>query len=250
MAASETMRKTPLFGGGIVAGAKWHLCTPASGIKQNRSPLVVHCDPTEIKALSRSAKKDDVRQLRSVLDMGLSDGRGEMEIRSAYVKICRSYARLIDPSVALARPPEKKKAEMVLAYDVHITGTNSSDAQKSVSVLAACIRALARGRANAGGPHSSPARRSVIVIHADGSAATGGAALSASTIKYIYKEFVGNTKGPNLAAVYVITTSAATQAIIGFTSMIMKGLEKVHACGSRNSVLGPIRRAPAPSEKK
>ena len=205
----------------------------------NQYATVMRFDPVDGDAKTRSdVSSDYVPQLQSVLDMGLDGTKTSMLLYSKAVQIKRSIARLVDsnmPVPDVSRPTsENGKQEIVVVYDVFMTGRTDSDSQKSISVLSSCVRALAHGR-QVQDKSIIPNFRSVIVIHAD--EPKGAATLNASTIKYIYEQFSGKTEGPNLAAVYVITASVAVQALIGMTTMFTSGLEKVHVYGSRSMVL-------------
>lgn len=230
-----------MFQGRTVAGAKWTRNSDESQESTGRSVTIQFKPIGDCKEEDSDASKNNVQDLQAALYAGLAEDRCKMLMRSEAVRIERSLNRLVDSAAIkpkVSRPLSKDgKYEYVLAYDVYMTGKGGNDsALHSVKILSACARALANARVSASRTSSCmPNFRSVIVIHAD--EPKGAPALTSSTIKYIYEQFSEKTKGPNLAAVYVLTESLATQALIGFTSMFMSGLEKVSVHSSRTSVL-------------
>lgn len=228
-----------MFGGKTVAGAKW--TTDRSADVSGR--VAIYFEPLEqdakLKNGSAGAKpSDEIQSLQAALYAGTQSGQWKMRMSSASVRVDRSLSRLVDSRVSVpddTRPrSDDGKHEIVLAYDVYMTGLGDNDAaQRSVKILSACVNALALQ--NRAGVEPRVNFRSAIIIHAD--EPKGAPALTPSTITYIYKHFSGKTKGANLAAVYVLTDSVATQMLISTTSMFMSDLEKVRVTASRSSVL-------------
>lgn len=224
MSSSNSNTLIPMMEGRVVAGATWWRRKNASS---KYGTVIQFKVVEEQKKSTVDASKSQIRDLQSVLYHGLLLQNSNMLLYNDVVRIRRTIGKLVDPTLH-----PKKKNEIVLAYDVFMSDGMSKSSKNSISMLASCVEAL-------GIRCEMSHTRSVIFIHADGP--KDAPSLTMGSIKYLYDEFKGKTNGSLIAAIYILTASLTTQALLNVTTKLIKGLDKVHVIAKRSSAVQLIK---------